>query len=165
MSGRRVSALYRNRALAEAAAARLAGAGIAPDAISLAQQELEPEAQAGMFDRLAKLIAPDAGSEDRGFVVAVEAPLDRIDAAAAALEAGADRVEMAAPAGFSEQVVEVSETAERLFIQKESFVREEIVMRVQTRERVEVIEDTVRRVEAEIERFGPDSESAADRTA
>jgi hypothetical protein len=154
---RRVSGLYRSRALAEEAAARLAGAGLKAASISIAEQGGEEEAEAGMFDRLARLLVPEAGAQELGFLVGAAVPTEQIDAAAIALENGAERVEIEPPVRIAEQVVELSETAEELIVEKQPVVREEIVMRVQAREHVEHIHDTVRRTEVEVERFGPDA--------
>ena len=163
MSGRRVAALYRSRSLAEEAAERLAGAGFDRSAILIAEEAPPPGAEPGVFDRLAKLLVPEGAAGERGFVVSVEAELDRIDRAATALEASADRVEIAPPPRLAEQVVEMTETAEELLIEKQPVVVEEIVMRVQAREHVEHVHDTVRRTEVEVERFGPDEAGQAHR--
>jgi uncharacterized protein (TIGR02271 family) len=109
-----------------------------------------------MFDRLATMLAPEGAAREEGFVVSTEVAPDRIDAAAVALEAGAERVEIAPPPQLAEQVVEISESAEELIVEKRAVVHEEIVMRVQAREHVHDIHDTVRRTQVEVERFGPD---------
>ena len=153
---RRVSAFYSSRALAEEAAARLTASASGGAQVSISEQGLPDGAEPGMFDRLAQMIAPEGAARERGYVVAAEVPPDRIDAAAIALEAGAERVEIAPPLQLSEHVVELSETAEELVVEKEAVVREEIVMQVQARERVEEIHETLRRTEVDIERFGPD---------
>ncbi len=156
MSARRVAGLYRSRALADEAAARLAAAGFAPDAVRIAEEAPPPGAEAGVFDRLARLLAPEGAPAERGVVVALDAPLERVDAAAIALEAGADRVEIAPPPRIGEHLVELTETAEELIVETEAVLVEEIVMRVQAREHVQHIHDTVRRTEIEVERFGPE---------
>jgi hypothetical protein len=156
MTQRRVAGFYRGRALAEEAAARLAGAGFARDTIQIAEEAPPAGAEPGVFDRLARLLAPEGQSVERGLVVAVSAPLEQVDAAAIALEAGADRVEIAPPPRIAEHVIELSETAEELIVRTEPVLVEEIVMRVQAREHIEEIQDTVRRTEVEVERFGPD---------
>jgi stress response protein YsnF len=66
-------------------------------------------------------------------------------------EAGED-----APREIGEQTFIFRETAEQLVVEKEIVVREEIVMRRTAEEHVEVVHDTVRRTEVEVERFGPD---------
>jgi stress response protein YsnF len=112
-----------------------------------------------MFDRLAKMIAPEVPAGDRGYLVTTQVAPERIDVAARALEAGAERVEIAPPPRLDEHVVELSETVEELVIEKEAVLREEIVMRVQAKEHVQHVHDTVRRTEVEVERFGPGEES------
>jgi stress response protein YsnF len=78
-------------------------------------------------------------------VVGVQVAPEQVDTVARALEAGAERIEMSTPPRFGEDVVvELSETAEQLIVEKETVLREEIVMRVQAKERVEEIYDTVR---------------------
>ncbi|HEX8442539.1 MAG TPA: DUF2382 domain-containing protein [Allosphingosinicella sp.] len=156
---RRVSAFYRSRALADEAAARLAASGVDAAAISVSEQRDGAEAQAGMFDRLAKMIAPEGAAQDTGYVVSTQVAPERIDSAAMALEVGAERVEIAPPQRLAEHVVELSETAEELVIEKHAVLREEIVMRVQAKEHVQHIHDTLRRTEVEVERFGPSGES------
>jgi hypothetical protein len=157
MRKRRVSGLYRSRAQAGEAAARLVAAGFAPAEIEIAEEAPPPGAEPGVFDRLARLIGSEKGAET-GSVVSLDVPTGRVDVAAIALEAGADRVEISPPPRLAEQVVELSETAEELVIEKQPVLVEEIVMRVQARERVEDVHETVRRTEVEVERFGPDGE-------
>jgi hypothetical protein len=150
---RRVSAVYRSRALAQAAAERLTAAKLGGSSLRIAEQEAPAEAQSGMFDRLAQMLSPDGTGLEHGFTVSVEVPSEQVDAAAIALEPGAERVEMVAPPRLTEQVVELSETAEKLILEKQAMVREEIVMRVQTREQVQDIHDVVRRTEVDVERI------------
>lgn len=152
---RRVSALYASRALADEAAVRIASAfpGHTPE---LFEQRGDTAAELGVFDRLATLLTPD-GARANGFIVAMEVAADRMDAAAMALEAGAERVEISAPPRLADQVIELSEGAEELVVEKQSVVREEIVMRVQASTRVQEVSDTVRRTEVDVERFGPDA--------
>ncbi len=153
MSVRRLTGLYRSRALADEAAQRLAAAGLGPAEVA---QEALAESQAGVFDKLARLLAADSQAAARGFVVQLSAPLGRVEEAAIALEPGADRVEVSAPPQIAEQVIELSETAERLVVDTEPVLVEEIVMHVQARERTQDVHDTLRRTEVEVERFGPD---------
>jgi hypothetical protein len=156
---RRVSAFYGNRALADEAAARLAATGVDAAGIDLSEHGAPADAEAGMFDRLAKMIAPEGSAGERGYVVSAQAAPELIDAAAMALEVGAERVEIAPPPRLDEHVIELSETAEELVIKKEAVLREEIVMRVQAKDHVQHVHDTVRRTEVEVERFGPDGEA------
>ncbi len=156
---RRVAAFYPSRALADEAAVRLMAAGVEASAISISPRGAGAEAQPGMFDRLAKMIAPEGAARDSGYVVSTTVAPERIDAAAIALEAGAERVEIAPPPQLAEHVIELSESAEELVVEKQAVLREEIVMRVQAKEHVQHIHDTVRRTEVEIERFGPGEES------
>lgn len=151
-----VSALYRSRALADEAAARLAAALPTGGMPSVTEQGGAEAAEPGMFDRLATMLVPE-GARESGFMVAMDVAADWIDAAALALEAGAERVEIAAPPRLADQVIELSESAEELVVEKQPVVREEIVMRVQASTRVEHVRDTVRRTEVDVERFGPDA--------
>jgi hypothetical protein len=157
---RRVSAFYKSRALAEAAAARLSAAGIQDASIFSSDQGRTAESQSGMFDRLASMIAPQGVAGESGFTVSAQVAPERIDAAAIALETGAERVEIAPAPRLAEQVVEISETAEELVLEKQPVVREEIVMRVRSQAEIVDICDTVRRTEAVVERFGPEDEAA-----
>lgn len=155
---RRVAALFRSRALADEAAARLAAALPGNAAASIAQQGPTPEDKPGMFDRLATMLAPEDIAGRSGYLVAIEVAPEQIDAAALALEPGAERVEIAAPPRLSDQVIELSETAEQLVVEKQSVLREEIIMRVQATERTEHVDAVLRRTKVEVERFGPDAE-------
>lgn len=152
---RRVSALYRSRALAEEAAARLAQVVPSGERPAVSEHGLDDGAQPGMFDRLATMLVPDGSQAKAGYVVSLEVQPEQIDAAALALEDGAERVEVSAPARFSGNVVELSETAEELVVEKRAVLREEIILRVQATEQVHDIHETVRRTEVDIERFGP----------
>jgi hypothetical protein len=152
---RRVSALYASRARAEEAAARLTA--VVPDGEPAVISEQEPARaeQPGAFDRLATMLVPDGAIQPSGYLVSKDVAPDLIEAAAIALEPDAERVEIAAPPRLSEQAIELSETAEELVVEKRAVVREEIVMRVQVKERVEDVIETVRRTEVDVERFGP----------
>jgi hypothetical protein len=153
---RRVSAFYRTRPLAEEAAGRLAAAGLDCTSVSIQEQGAASGKQPGVFDRLAQIIAPEGAEPDSGFLVGIEVEREQIDAAALALETGAERVEISPGQQLAEGVLEFSETAEELTIMKQPVVREEVVMRVEAREIVQEIDETVRRTEVDIERFGPD---------
>ena len=148
---RRVSAFYRNRALAEEAATRLTEMGRDELRPTVSRHDPPEIDEPGMFDRLAKMLARDVEARESGYVVDVEVASEQIDTVALALEAGAERVEMSTPPRFGEQVIQLSETAEQLVVEKETVLREEIVMRVQATERVQEVHDTVRRTEVEVD--------------
>jgi len=54
------------------------------------------------------------------------------------------------------RVVEISEMREEAVITKEAFVREEVVVRKTVDERTEIIRDTVRRTEVDVQEYGAD---------
>ena len=145
---RSVTAVYRSRPEAEAVAMRLRSIGVDETRIQIAAED-EPE-EPGMFDRLAKLLVADAAAA--GVRLTAEIEPDQLDQAAAIVEQGGDTP----PNEITEQSFLFRETAEKLVIEKEVAVREELIMQRRARERVETIHDTVRRTEVEVERFGPD---------
>lgn len=54
---------------------------------------------------------------------------------------------------LTERVVEIGVMREEALVSKQAFVREELVVRKQVDERVEQVEETLRRTEVEVERF------------
>jgi uncharacterized protein (TIGR02271 family) len=71
--------------------------------------------------------------------------------------------EVAASGLLTERVIEIGEMREEAVISKEAFVREELIVRKSATERVEHIEETVRRMDAEIEEIEPDPDVASSR--
>ncbi len=67
-----------------------------------------------------------------------------------------------ADGGFTDRVVEVTETAEEVVVGKTARVREEVVIRKDVTDRVETVRDSVRREDVEITRdgTGPDATPA-----
>jgi len=57
---------------------------------------------------------------------------------------------------LKERVFEIAEMREEAVVSKEAYVREELVMAKDVRQRTEQIEDTVRRTEVEMERLEPE---------
>lgn len=66
----------------------------------------------------------------------------------------------ASDADFRERSFEVSETAEEAVISKDAVVREEVVVSKTSEERVQSIDDTVRRTEVDVERTGGERSGA-----
>jgi stress response protein YsnF len=52
---------------------------------------------------------------------------------------------------FRERTIEVSATAEEAVVAKEARVKEEVVVRKEAEERTEIVSDTVRRTEVEVD--------------
>ena len=146
---RSVTALYNSRAEAEAVRARLIAIGVDPAGIRTIDEA--NGAEPGVFDRLARLIVPEGQSPVRLTAGVEPDQLELAARIAEGAEAGED-----APREIGEQTFIFRETAEQLVVEKEIVVREEIVMRRTAEEHVEVVHDTVRRTEVEVERFGPD---------
>nr|WP_295370856.1 DUF2382 domain-containing protein [uncultured Sphingosinicella sp.] len=153
---RSVTAVYKSRAEAEAVAARLTSMGVDPSSIGIAG-ERPGQAQPGVFDHLAKLIMPETAPTS--FRVSAEVEDDQFDEAGRILSAGAPGGRFAPPREITEQTFIFRETAERLVVDKELAVHEELVMRRTADEHVEVVRDSVRRTEFEIERFGADGQT------
>ena len=61
-----------------------------------------------------------------------------------------------------DRTIEIVETREEPVIEKQAFVREEVVIKKAVEERVEQVHDTVRRTEVEVERTGAARGSASD---
>jgi hypothetical protein len=153
---RSVTALYQSRAEAEAVAARLTTMGVDPSNIRIVGERPE-QAQPGVFDHLAKLIMPETAPTS--FRVNAEVEAEQFDEAGRVLSAGAPGGRFAPPREITEQTFIFRETAERLVVEKELTVREELVMRRSAQEHVELIRDSVRRTEVEVERFGADGQT------
>ena len=145
---RSVTALYQSRAEADAVRARLIAIGVDPSGIRLTDESNQPEP--GVFDKLARLILPEGTSPVR---LTAEVEPDQLEQAARIAEQGTTEV---GPREITEQTFIFRETAEQLVVEKEVAVREEIVMRRTAEEHVELVHDTVRRTEVEVERFGPE---------
>jgi hypothetical protein len=146
---RSVTALYNSRAEAEGVRARLVAIGVDPACIRMTDESQEREP--GVFDKLARLIVAEARSLVR---LTAEVEPDELEQAARIVE----RAEAgeSAPREITEQSFIFRETAERLVVEKELAVREEIVMRRTAEQHVEIVHDTIRRTEVEVERLGPD---------
>jgi hypothetical protein len=150
---RSVTAVYTSRVEAEAVRARLTTLGLDPSDISIAPDRGEA-GEPGIFDHLTKLLAPEAPASK--FRVSAEVEDELAEEAGRIVEAGAPGGRFAPPREITEQTFIFRETAERLVVDKEMAVREEIVMRRSADEHVEVIHDSVRKTEVEVERFGAD---------
>jgi hypothetical protein len=146
---RSVTAVYNSRAEAEAVRAKLIAIGVEPGDIRTTDEA--NLAEPGVFDRLARLIVPEGTSPVR---LTAEIDPDQLEQAARIVEQGGMTED--APREIREQTFIFRETAEQLVVEKEIAVREEVVMRRTAEEHVEVVHDTVRKTEVEVERFGPD---------
>lgn len=151
---RRITATYSSRDQAETVRGRLDRIGVDPARITISDERAGPNG-GGIFDKLAELIAPTAVSQPR-WLLSAEVEPDQIDAATWAIEAGERWVE---PEGRLEPRTFIfRETGEKLVIEKEAIVREEVVLARSADVHVEEIHDVVRRTEADVERFGPGSD-------
>jgi hypothetical protein len=129
------------------------------------------EAQKGVFDHLAEYLlqptsagpapapeTPPTGSDPQPAEPA-PAAVQATDAAAEGRETF-DGEEPATPtvSGIEHvgQTLVFVETTEKLVVEKELFVREEVVLRKRVDNRVEEIEDSVRRTEVEVQRLSPE---------
>jgi hypothetical protein len=151
---RSVTALFPTRADAEAAMHRLGAIGVDAAEVQIADQG--GAEKRGFFDHLTDMLLPDgaAALRQKGFLLTAEVNPDRVQQAASMLATGA--IASGPRAELREQVFEFPETAEELLIEKRAYVREELVMRKETEERTETIEDTVRHTEVEVERLKPE---------
>jgi hypothetical protein len=153
-----VAASFQNRQEAEAARERLVGAGVSPSSIEISEPSGgEAGGGAGIFDQLAGFLAPgknSAGSDYAGsdYIVTAEVEAPLLDAATGALQTEAQRRE-----ALRGRTYEFIETAEELVIEKQLFVHEEVVLRRTADERVEEVNETVRRTEVEVGRMEPDA--------
>jgi hypothetical protein len=112
------------------------------------------EAQKGIFDHLAEyLLQPNAG----GPASAPRAP-DTQASAGGEETLVREELETKTRAGVEEggQTLVFVETAEKLVVEKEVFVREEVVLSKLIENHVQEVDDTVRRTEVEVERLAPD---------
>lgn len=150
---RSVTAVYPSRAEAEAVRARLTTLGLDPARISIEADRGEA-GEPGIFDHLTKLLAPEAPASK--FRVTAEVEEEQADEAGRIVEAGAPGGRFAPPREITAQTFIFRETAEKLVVDKEVAVREEVVMRRSADEHVEVVHDSVRRTEVDVERFGAD---------
>jgi hypothetical protein len=148
---RHLSHVFPERREAERVRDRLITIGVDPDAVSVAD-ERSATGGPGVFDRLAELIAPTAASRPRWLLSAKVEP-DLAERAQSALHGGPIWSE---PEGrIEERTYLFRETRERLVVEKEQIVREEVVLVPRATERVEEIRDRVRVMDADVERVEP----------
>lgn len=148
---RRLSHTYDHRQAAERVRERLVTIGADPDAVTVTDERAATGGP-GLFDKLAELIAPAAAGRPRWLLTAEIAP-ELFETAQSALDAGQ---RWTAPEGRLEARTYVfRETRERLVIEKEPVVREEVVLTPRTEHRTEQVHDTVRRMDADVERLEP----------
>ena len=152
-----VTASYDSREAADQAREALRSIGVPAAGISIR----EPVQQAGVFDHLARMIAPDkaADTSGEGYRLSAEIAPERI--AQAMLILGAAGTSGAAAHPGPEQIFEFAETREELRVEKRTVVSEEVVLRKQVKERIADVSGTVRRTEVEIEQIPAPSAPAA----
>jgi hypothetical protein len=111
------------------------------------------EAQKGVFDHLAEYLLhpPEGGPTSPPAATETQPPAE----AAETLPAQPEGPPPATIVKGGETLVFV-ETAEKLVVEKEAFVREEVVLRKMIENRVQEIDDTVRRTEVEVQRLAPE---------
>lgn len=125
------------------------------------------QGEKGIFDQLAEYLLkqPSPGAEAPSSEMRVpEAPARPLNEPAPAQEP-VPQQEAVAPkeavppraehSGMRSQELVFRETAEQLVVEKEAFVREEVVLSRLVKEHVEEIHDQVKRTEVEVERISP----------
>ncbi len=152
--GSKVAAAFDRVLDAEAAKARLIAVGVEPDAIRIAQEEAEEAPAAGMFDQLTSFLAPRQASAASPYLLTAEVPPELLEAATRAVDIQEFRP-LPASNELRESTIELVEKAEELVIEKELFVREELVLKRTAVEHVQEVTEVVRRTEAEVERIEP----------
>ena len=154
-----ITATFETEGEAKAARAPLIAGGVDPAGIHLAEQR-QGVSRGGLFDQLTEQLAPGRSGRPDAYVLTAEVPTGQLDAATRAIErpTAAQGPPAASPvaARLEDRTYEFIETAEELVIEKQLFVREEIVLTNRAHEHVEDVIDTVRRTEVEIERIEPD---------
>jgi hypothetical protein len=149
-----VTASFGTRQEAEAARARLEAAGVAPSRIEIGESKLELETGgAGMFDKLADLLAPGQSEKPGGFLLNAEVSPELLEAATRAL-----RPEITTPlpsptSMLRPHTLELVLRGEELVVTKEQVVREEVVLKKKVDRRIEEVIGSDRRTEVEIERL------------
>jgi hypothetical protein len=156
-----IRAAFDTREEAEAAQARLIARGIDPAGIELVgHSAAKPTSGRGIFDQLTNYLAPGQVKTPGAFLLSAEVMPEQLEAATRALKhqggEGDPISTAAAPALIEDKTYEFLETAEELVVEKQLFVREEVVLSKSAAEHVEEVFDTVRRTEVEIERIDPD---------
>ena len=154
-----VTQSYATKGEADRARRRLEAIGVPVDRIVIEEPGAEEAAGIGVFDRLAHFLAPDRAALPGGYRLRAEVTADQLDAAirvAKGLPASeAVVVADAAGQGLAERVYEFSETQEEVVVEKEAFVREEVVVAKLIETHTEHVEDVLRRTEVEVERIAP----------
>lgn len=148
---RMVTGRYESREAAQSARDALIAIGVPADKVTIR----EPVKEAGMFDRLASMLAPrHAGDTEGGsYQLAAQVPQERADQARLVL--GSAATCEAPVAGLREQIFEFRETREELSVEKQPIAAEEVVVRKGRHEQVADIEGKVRHTEVEIEDLAP----------
>lgn len=151
-ASREITALYRSRAEADAAARQLALVGLDPASVRIEADaaHVGTSSSPGLFDKLAGLLLPD----QTPVRLSADVPAHLMDQAGAALHLGSNAA--FEPGSFEPRSFLFRETAERLLVEKEVVIREELVVTRQGDTRVRRIDDAVRRTEVEVERFDPE---------
>jgi len=158
---RTVTARYDSREAADEAGEALRAIGVPADGISIR----EPVRQPGMFDHLARMLAPAqaADPKDGAYHLSAEVPQERV--AQAMLILGGASTSGAGATGPSDQIFEFPETREELRVEKQPFVREEVVLRKEIVERVAEVHGTLRHTEVEVEEIAPPPVAEPERPA
>lgn len=144
-----ITGRYESREAAESARSALISIGVPADKVTIR----EPVQEAGIFDRLASMLAPrHAGDTEGGtYQLAAEVPPQRADQARLVLGQAAT-CEAAAP-GLREQIFDFPEMREELRVEKQLVAAEEVVVRKERHEQVAEIEGTLRHTEVEVDQI------------
>ena len=132
-------------------------AGEADPTLVQAQVSGGASGEKGFFDHVAEYLRPGLAVEPAGSSTGRDESEDAVEPAAQA--AAVAEVPPAplpdAPGAIAEQSFVFTETAEELVVEKEFFVREEVVIRKLVENHVHEVDERVRRTEVEVERLGP----------
>jgi stress response protein YsnF len=158
-SADRIVALLEQSIRSEAAAPARdpSGALLPADCQQLVEEARIPEVSETL--RVGKREVTRGGAKVRAFVREVPAEAtatlrqEQVEVGSRPAERFLSDAEIECAGLLKDRVVEFSEMREEAVVTKDAFVREEIILRKSVDERTEVIRDTVRRTEVEVEEF------------
>ena len=151
--------VYESRSEAEAARRRLEAVGVPQQAISIQDQAQAAHAAPEEGEETASYTLPEEPERLSAFMLRARVSDEQAEAVSAILEGRPAMNEPSAaadaPPALNEQTFEFTETAEELVVEKELFIREEVVLTKRAENKVQQIDDSVRRREVEVERIAP----------
>lgn len=151
---RNVTGRYPSLEAADEALHNLIATGLPASAVTIR----EPVRRAGAFDHLARALAPHKAADISGesYQLSADVPPERMDQALLIL--GRSATSGVPALGPREQLFEFPEVREEMRVGKQQFVREEVVLRKEVREKVADIHATLRSTEVEVEEIKPEPE-------